>query len=253
MGVHSDHASPADVMQQFGRFMKINMERGCHSFGVLQIDYPAIETPGGQRLGRHSVTRRFGSYNEHVEAQLSADYDNLTTVLGHTRVPTGKHRDDPRCIHPLSTTRFFLAHNGIILNSDHLLETFTPLISGEQNQLPVDSWSLLAGIHNLVCVAGFEVPQAIQLVCDEAEGQLACWLFDIVTGWIYLFRQMSPLFLALPFADDLNIGFPFRCPGFGFSSVDFNGSTHTLEEGKIICYGGGRLGAVGRFKVKKHF
>jgi glucosamine 6-phosphate synthetase-like amidotransferase/phosphosugar isomerase protein len=234
LGIVTETGRPEDIVEQTRRLIRLNESRGDWSIGFL-----ALKRTGFQ------VYRHTGRFNEYDEASL-LDIPDLRGIVAHLRTPTGKNKTD-EYTHPLETDRFLLSHNGILLNHRSLLREF-----GLPSGPAVDSWSMLAVIQKLVD-DNFSPAEAVTIVANKTRGQFACWLFDKATLDVYLFRQMSPTFLAMPFFEGCNLNHPMRVGGFIFSSTAFEGYTHELLEGKVMRLSNQLLSLVGEFRVDRHY
>lgn len=166
----------------FNELAELNVERGNRGFGVLAI--------GMTRTDEYAVFRKSEGYTKPLSLRtFGGQFDNYIAraYLGHLRAPTGADASIVTA-HPIQFGRFLLAHNGILLNTQELVEARGWYVPG----VNVDSASIVAGIVHHV-EAGVSVPQAIGEVAERCEGQQACWLYDLATAKTYLWRVMSPI------------------------------------------------------------
>ena len=130
------------------------------------------------------------SYRQVLRSTCLADVNEArnrgNVVLGHVRAPIGGQTDTVDFLHPFETADFMLAHNGLLLN------WYKPVAYGLPN---VDSACMLEIIQRTYSERG-SVLYAIQLACEELQGQFACWLYHKTTGDVYIWRCMSPLWIT---------------------------------------------------------
>lgn len=120
----------------------------------------------------------------------------------HVRAPTCavepmRGGDEIRRVHPFTTDRFLLAHNGIIQNwkAEKYEKWRLTAASGELHSIPVDSTVLLAGIQ-FYTERGLSTKESIAKTLSDVEGQMGCWMWDD-GKWrqmLYLWRVMSTIY-----------------------------------------------------------
>ncbi|HSH03376.1 MAG TPA: hypothetical protein VLL52_12720 [Anaerolineae bacterium] len=156
----------------FCQLASANLHRGNLAFGYAY----------GER-GETLQVKRFGR----PFAPELVVWAEATLALGHVRAPTAGQTDTEGHIHPLASERFYLAHNGLLLNH----EAFGEWRLGDGWDL--DSHVILGGITKGVA-EGQAVVAAIEGVVGQLNGQQSCWLWDREEGAVYLWRVMSPLY-----------------------------------------------------------
>jgi|GEM_PF-4941751 len=111
-------------------------------------------------------------------------------VLAHTRAPTGAQSDRIEEIHPFESQDVLLAHNGLILNHEAFPDwRINPGIS-------VDSQIIAGGIQAGIN-RGQDIVASIKHTVERLEGQQACWLVDKRSSHVYIWRVMSPVYVAM--------------------------------------------------------
>ena len=216
-GVVASHCDPYDLLTIYKELRELNRKRASRGEGILT-------------LGSYQLYRT----NDHFERLPIKPDVRMFGILGHSRAPTGDNIEDISCVHPFETRDISLAHNGIILNSRELREKYK--IEGP----PVDSYTIAA----LMQKAFDESPSIVSRkyltfrYLPELDGQFACWAF--VGGEVYLFRNMSPLYVSG------NLG------TLQFSSERFSNS-FMIKEGIVYQIVHNDLNDVASFPVKRHF
>lgn len=188
--------------EPFCRLAELNRQRGNLAFGYLT----GREVNGRWdfRVFRHA--RPFEANLVHIE--------QAQVALGHIRAPTGGQSQDVAEVHPFETEAAWLAHNGLLLNH-------TAFPDWRINRtIQVDSQVILGGIQHYLS-HGLPITQAIQSAVEQLDGQQACWLWHRPQNLLYLWRVMSPIYIAR------------RADEFIFSSVK-NDELHTLLPEGII-------------------
>lgn len=132
--------------------------------------------------------------------------------MGHTQGPTSSQREfDPDTSHPFRYDHWYVAHNGVLSNSEELKKEY-------EVDSPVDSAIIpkLISIKELDCTGTVD---AIQQACGELRGTFSCWMYNSSLEEAYIVRCGSTLF-----ANDE-----------GEFSSRSTGNMRALEEGKIYC------------------
>lgn len=116
----------------------------------------------------------------------------------HVRAPTNGTDKDLRKLHPFSTPRLHLAHNGILLDwkTGSLYHRRATTFAGYPSQIDVDTLVILSCIEYHL-ERGLSLPAAISDMVKEVEGQQACWLWDSLTERLLLWRVMSTIYTAV--------------------------------------------------------
>jgi glutamine phosphoribosylpyrophosphate amidotransferase len=198
---------------EFAHLGAKNQQRGNRAFGALVLAADSLRA-------------------NHFPTPFDAAQISLTgaqAVFAHLRAPTGGPSADLRAVHPLESSDFWLAHNGLLLNdADFPQWRIDP-------DLKLDSQVILGGIQQAVD-HGAATVTAIAAVVEKLQGQQACWLWDKRTAALYLWRVMSPLYVGLH--ADRHI----------FSSVAVDDLTpQLLEEGRIYQFSADQITRVGHF------
>ena len=215
-----------DFLPYFQDLSTLNESRGGQAYGTgVLTTKDNLFYKGRGENGSHTVDSAHFSFSPCPPFAL----------LGHTRIATSG-TDDELCFHPILTRDFALAHNGILLNYKEVAKQHDISL-----KIPVDTYVMLKLIE-LFHAEGLDVPSAIAKTCDLIEGGFACWLVARRTSDIFLFRNMSPLFMSFhPTPDYLS-----------FSSTTFTRSI-ALKEGQVFQVSPSSHGVVSTFTPKRHY
>lgn len=165
---------------------ELNGERGRVGYGAFMW----------QREGAEVVVR---DTEEFPQDLIDVAIQNGSMVAAyHVRAPTNGTDKDLRKLHPFSTPRFHLAHNGILLGwkTGPIYRLRATTFGGYPAQIDVDTMVILASIQHYL-ERGTNLPDAIGQMVKEVEGQQACWLWDNLTERLLLWRVMSTLYTAV--------------------------------------------------------
>jgi glucosamine 6-phosphate synthetase-like amidotransferase/phosphosugar isomerase protein len=209
---------------QFRVLGGLNTVRGNRAFGVLTL------TSDGQL----HATRQVAPFQAERLDQVALN--DVSIALGHVRAPTDGRADDPAAVHPFQTHDLWLAHNGLLLNHADFA-SWRPT-----GAAPIDSTVIIGGIQQQLD-RGLSICNAIQYTVEPLDGQQACWLWHVPSGLIYLWRVMSPIYVA-PTTHSLS-----------FSSIRTATADQLLNEGVIyqIDPSAISLSAVGAFAYHNPF
>lgn len=164
--------------------VRANLTRGNLGHGVFAFA-PGVEM----------IYRRNGAMKPEQLHGLSELPYRIVAV--HTRAPTGRQSVSVDCLHPFSTDRLLMAHNGLLINWRDEYHTRARELcgSGRLSEIDVDTTALLAGISN--ASASLPMSHAIARTAELFDGQQACWLFDRTTRIMYLWRVMAPIYYGV--------------------------------------------------------
>lgn len=185
-----------------------NLHRGNIAFGYIGV------TENG--AGTQTEINRYDRPFEPVMVKTFG----ATIMLGHVRAPTNGHYhedddyDSLTDVHPLASSSFLLAHNGILLN----YFDFPDWLRG----FDLDSQAIAGGIQSHID-QGYSVPSAISATVCQLDGQQGCWLWHRATKMIYCWRVMSTLYLGQS-----------EC-GITFSSSKTSETDRLLPEGVVYA------------------
>lgn len=175
---------------------------------------------------------------------LTGDYafeNQYEWFLGHTQAPTSSARTySPTTSHPFSSIHYVVAHNGVLENTDQLIQEH---IGTHDN--PVDS-SIIPIILSYLIEFDDDVydqpsdstktPElvAIEKTCSLLKGTFACWVFSKMTGDVYLVRSGSTLFGNRDTGDFSSVFVPGVCE-------------EELQQGVVYCVTTEGLADCGQF------
>ena len=180
----------------------LNTVRGNRSFGVLTV---AAD-------GSIGTTHRLTPFQADQPDQVALE--NVQIALGHVRAPTDGNANDIMAVHPFQTPDLWMAHNGLLLN--HMDHDHWRL----PDAVKIDSTVLVGGIqHHLDLM--LPIDKAIRHTVESLDGQQACWVWYIPNRMIYLWRVMSPIYVA---QSEYTVT---------FSSIRSGASDRLLDEGVI--------------------
>jgi len=218
----------------YEKLYNVNKVRGNFAYGSLYVK--TTVNPGYRKELYIRKRKRLEN--------ITGDYaftDNYSMFLGHTQAPTGEQRKySPYTTHPFNSMHFHVAHNGVLENTQELIEEF---IGPHDN--PVDS-SIIPILLSFMYEFGEEEPgktmelTAIETVCNMLKGTFGCWIHSKLTGDTYLVRSGSTLY------GDIIKG--------NFSSTRAPGVSNTeLKEGVVYCVTGEGLAECGEFETNSPF
>lgn len=179
----------------------VNRQRGNLGFGYYGM------TALNDAPHRSQLYRQRGPFDPQT-ANLPSQH---ALRLGHIKAPTGGRSRSLDDIHPFSSERLLLAHNGLLLNH-HAYPAWR-----RTAQSDVDSQYILGGILSHLN-GEMPVTAAIKATVEALDGQQACWLWDKQAQELYLWRVMAPIYFQL----SKNL--------LAFSSVRFANEVHATDE-----------------------
>lgn len=161
----------------FDQIARANFPRGSRAFGHIHLgtDFEEIK-----RVDR-----------EMNDMDIPDLYLNTHALLAHCKTPTSDQpRSDVSYIHPISNGRFALAHNGIVQD----WEAHRFVRPRNMRNVEMDTTVILGYIQYFIDNNN-DVFDAIVRTMQSLEGQIACWLLDRKNERIYIWRQMSPIYI----------------------------------------------------------
>ena len=151
----------AKQVETFVELCTLNESRGNYSFGGLYLN------TDGYMLQRRAGTI-FGAPH------------GFNTYLGHNRAPTSNvDHFDPNNSHPFTYGDWIVAHNGIIRNFQDLQELYHTDFQVDSNIIPF----LLE-------------QEPIVEIFEKLVGTFGCWIYNIRTKHIYVYRSTNSLFYS---------------------------------------------------------
>lgn len=167
-------------VERFKTLYELNKDRGSFAYGGMYIHREEVS-----RVQRH----------EGDTLQLK-DIDRQY-YMGHTQAPTSAQREfDSETSHPFQYHTWFVAHNGVLSNSNTLAEQYGV------HPNPVDSAVIppIIWLHHDDSRDDGLFPYqreelAIKATCEKLEGTFSCWVHNTFTNHVYLIRSGSTLFV----------------------------------------------------------
>ena len=224
----------SSTFSDYEKLYNVNKVRGNFAYGSLYVK--TTKNPG---YSKELYIRKRQSLED-----ITGDYaftDQYSMFMGHTQAPTSEQRKySPYTTHPFNSIHYHVAHNGVLENTQELIEEF---IGPHDN--PVDS-SIIPILLSFMYEFGEDEPDktmelaAIETVCSLLKGTFGCWIQSKLTGDTYLVRSGSTLY------GDIMKG--------NFSSTRVPGVANAeLKEGVVYCVTSEGLAECGQFETNSPF
>lgn len=153
--------------------------------------------------------------------------------LGHTQAPTSSQRKySTKTSHPFKCGDWFVAHNGVLTNFNDLKKDISPK---KYNNVDTSIIPALLDYYSEDCEHEVAV---ISETLSQLKGTFGLWMFNIITGNVYLARCGSTLY-----CDSLTND---------FSSLPYK-NLQLLEEGVIYLLTSEGTTSVGTFDSDSPF
>lgn len=127
--------------------------------------------------------------DEHLK--LKSPDDNVTSIIGHTRLPTKGSAANNNNNHPIIVNNIIGVHNGMIYNDDELFAQFKEEIT---RIAQVDTEIIFQLIAHYAKLREKNTITAIETAASYLRGSFACAMQNANHPYnLYLFRTMNPI------------------------------------------------------------
>jgi glucosamine 6-phosphate synthetase-like amidotransferase/phosphosugar isomerase protein len=167
--------------ERFKTLYELNKDRGSFAYG-------------GMYIHREEVSEIQRSEGDSLQLE---DRPGRQYYMGHTQAPTSAQREfDPETSHPFQYHTWYVAHNGVLSNSEVLAEQYgvhpNPVDSAV---IPAMMWYYHDDNRDDELFPFQREELAIKAVCEKLEGTFSCWVHNTITNHVYLIRSGSTLFV----------------------------------------------------------